>query len=700
MAVLASRSLKDDLEDLNDTRKAIENAECRARLDHKRTDSKQNLKNSREYAQALHREADQLYRSGDYESALVLYHRAANLYPKDSSHGVAARRTAATISSCNNPSKAVRKVSPISGEQLTAVLCPETAAIIANEKLKKSPEPATIPEVLSYFDNHKSYWKTQPSPRVSSNQLAKSKMAHKQMNNLAETSLKNLQASFDSGKMSSALKIAQELLLVSGGFHDPTRYQIAAYHYLSLIHVALGRHDRAVCSVSRLIRLSKSTADVNLLCRSLVTLGKVHLSFGHLEAAAKAWEHLAKDLKKPIPVAWIRHEIGRCYLETGKYERAMEMGFRCVDAATKGNSKKWMLNGRLLIGQSLAKLGRFVESLEELQVAAKITEEEGDTPMMSYIRDLIDQVAHALRMISFENGSYEIVASAISQDQATAKQNVNLFVSEQTVITTVFSQRKVITGGRREDESGNEGRITVVDEPLTNPDKKSSTYARSDLEEEGGGGNSTFRVKKSSPSDRKNRRISSSPSKSSSLSSSPSYSPKIKEVREKRVMKPRERVQKKIEGNSGNTMGTYVIEEALEKAAEEQVSDNEEGEMVDGVIARTMGGRMPTKLSDFGDKMTQRGDMLDALRVIEELGEKNEVELLEMLREMLFSTDNDKGRQGDFGDSGGDGFRNPRLGQDRQDANNRSIVITLPSSPRKCHANGDFNDCDIPLEFD
>lgn len=65
MAVLTSRSVKDNLEDLNDTRKVIENAECRARLDHKRPDSKQNLKNSREYAQALHREADQLYRRQD-----------------------------------------------------------------------------------------------------------------------------------------------------------------------------------------------------------------------------------------------------------------------------------------------------------------------------------------------------------------------------------------------------------------------------------------------------------------------------------------------------------------------------------------------------------------------------------------------------------------------------------------------------------
>lgn len=40
--------------------------------------------------------------SGEYESALVLYHRAASLCPNDSSHSVATRRTAATISSWNN----------------------------------------------------------------------------------------------------------------------------------------------------------------------------------------------------------------------------------------------------------------------------------------------------------------------------------------------------------------------------------------------------------------------------------------------------------------------------------------------------------------------------------------------------------------------------------------------------------------------
>lgn len=237
-------------------------------------------------------------------------------------------------------------------DQATSI---HSTSIITQSSIKKTRAfiqfLLAFSHTCSYFENHKNYWKSLPTPRVSNTQLARSKMMLKQLNNLADSSLKNLQAAFDAGKMSIALQIAQELLVLSGGFQDPTRYQISAYHYLSLIHVTLGRHDRAVCNASRLVRLSKSTDDIVQLCRSFVTLGKVHLSFGHLDAAARAWEHLSKELRAPIPVSWIRHEIGRCYLETGKPERAVEFAFKCVEAAVKGNSKKWMLNGRLLLGR-------------------------------------------------------------------------------------------------------------------------------------------------------------------------------------------------------------------------------------------------------------------------------------------------------------------------------------------------------------
>ncbi|KOX75304.1 Tetratricopeptide repeat protein 25 [Melipona quadrifasciata] len=680
MAVLARRGLTDDLEDLNDTKRAVENAENRARLRQEKTDDAQLAwKNNREYAQALHREADQLYRrtiiighfghfgqvlvlivrvirglsqgvtneskfaisSGDYESALVLYHRAGNLYPRDSSHGAAARRTVATISCCNNPAKAPRNVSSCSGERLTIALCPETAAITANQRLNKSPEPASIHEVLAYvrfrivgrdiwfsdcyvafrgknnlyllrflrefnpsrlfnrrgriashnthadstpminqvyFDNHKSYWKSLPSPRVCNAQLARTKMTFKQLNSLAETTLKNLEASFESGKLPAALKITQELLALSEGFQDPGRYQIAAYHYLSLIHVAMGRHDRAVRSASRLIRLSKSTENVAQVCRSLATLGKVHLSFGHLDAAAKAWQHLAKGLRKPIPMAWIRHEIGRCYLETGRYEKAAEMGFDCVDAATKANSSKWTLNGRLLLGQSLAKLGRFVESLEELQIAAKITEEEGDTPMLSYIRRLIDQVARALA------ARRPLREPARLQDC-----NAGARSSEETkpMTTSVFSPRKATT--ERPDSKGDADKT---------PSYRQYT-ARSDLEMARARG--AVQLKRENSSD--------------------------------------------VSLRSGNT---YVVQEgsrSLSENLEQVASDNEEeGGMVEveeeGERA-TDGGLLGELLEYQEDGILgeERGDMLNAVRVIEELGKKDEVELLQMLRDMLLPTE-------------------------------------------------------------
>lgn len=46
------------------------------------------------------------------------------------------------------------------------------------------------------------------------------------------------------------------------------------------------------------------------------------------------------------------------------------------------------------------------EALEELRNAAKISEEEGDTPTLSYIRDLIEQLTRALREVTLGEDRY------------------------------------------------------------------------------------------------------------------------------------------------------------------------------------------------------------------------------------------------------------------------------------------------------
>ncbi|KAG5320264.1 TTC25 protein, partial [Pseudoatta argentina] len=407
MATSARWKLNSTVHDLDVTKQTVENAESRARLQIKTSVLKLPHGNIRQFAQALHHEADELCQRGEYESALVLYHRAASVCPRDSRHSVAARRTAATINSWNNSEKSSTKDDAI---------LRTTSSHDVTLKAHDTPK---------HLNHKKTSGKIFPTLGPLTSKLIRSMAMLKHVNNRANAMLKNLKANFNAGKMKTSLRLAEDLLTLSSGLED-SRYRILTYQYLSLIHMKLGRHDRACSNVAMIVRLSKSTNDVILLSRALVTLGRVHLSFGHLEAAARALENLSIHVDHPVPRAWVHHEIGRCHLETGKYVKALRKATQCRECAEEANSKKWTFHADLLRAQCLAMLGRFAgddsisqtvvpKALEELRIAAKISEEEGDTPTLSYIRDLIEQLNHALREVTFsEERCFESILRRLS----------------------------------------------------------------------------------------------------------------------------------------------------------------------------------------------------------------------------------------------------------------------------------------------
>ncbi|KAL6263797.1 hypothetical protein P5V15_003880 [Pogonomyrmex californicus] len=406
MAISARWKLNNRAEhDLDVTKQTVENAESRARLQIKTSASRLARGSNRQYAQALHRQADELCERGEYESALVLYHRAATVCPHDSSHGVAARRTAATISSWNNPEKSSASTRDDAISRVTSNY--ESTALKARDASRSSDALSIIPDILKYLDSHKrTSNKISFDLRSLTARLTRSKTMLKHINNHADAILKNLKANFNAGKMKTSLKLAEDLLMLPSDLGDSRRHRIPAYRYLSLIHTALGRHDRACSNVAMMVRLSKESNDVVLLSHALVILGRVHLSFGHLEAAARALENLSIHVEHPVPRAWVHHEIGRCHLEMGKYVKGLRKATQCRECAEEANSKKWTFRAGLLRAQCLVMLGRFAEALEELRISAKISEEEGDTPMLSYIRDLIEQLNRALREVTFGEDRY------------------------------------------------------------------------------------------------------------------------------------------------------------------------------------------------------------------------------------------------------------------------------------------------------
>lgn len=93
------------------------------------------------------------------------------------------------------------------------------------------------------------------------------------------------------------------------------------------------------------------------------------------------------------------------------------------------NSKKWILRGQLLSGQSLLKLGRLAEAVGALKTAARIAEEEkveeeeegaSDQSILLYVQSLIDQVTCLLRRLNRErDGRIELRGDEMGRDSST-----------------------------------------------------------------------------------------------------------------------------------------------------------------------------------------------------------------------------------------------------------------------------------------
>lgn len=88
--------------------------------------------------------------SGEYESALVLYHRAATVCPNDSSHNVAARRTAAMISSWSNPERSSARLSVSTRDDAISkvTLCPTRTAFREHDISKSCDNLSITPDIL------------------------------------------------------------------------------------------------------------------------------------------------------------------------------------------------------------------------------------------------------------------------------------------------------------------------------------------------------------------------------------------------------------------------------------------------------------------------------------------------------------------------------------------------------------------------
>lgn len=118
----------------------------------------------------------------------------------------------------------------------------------------------------------------------------------KQLNKCVKSTFNDLETAYQARDSERVRKFSDELVNLVSLTDEPEQNQVETCAYLVEKQLELGRHDRAVDLVTKMIFVARTSNDVVSLVKALVTLGKVHLRFGFVDALVRVWEKLVGDL--------------------------------------------------------------------------------------------------------------------------------------------------------------------------------------------------------------------------------------------------------------------------------------------------------------------------------------------------------------------------------------------------------------------
>ena len=154
-------------------------------------------------------------------------------------------------------------------------------------------------------------------------------------------------------------------------------------------HLEMGKYALALQSHQRDLELSKSSENKDGVSRAYENIGRVYARNGKYKDALQVWEKKLPMAENDMEKAWLYHEIGRCHIELGNYDTAIDFGKRCLEYSDKINDAVWQLNAVVLIAQSLAKKDNeasLTSAVEHFNRAIEMTEKQSESLRLHFSR--------------------------------------------------------------------------------------------------------------------------------------------------------------------------------------------------------------------------------------------------------------------------------------------------------------------------
>ncbi|XP_034150814.1 tetratricopeptide repeat protein 25 isoform X2 [Esox lucius] len=381
------------------------------------------------YSTGLYQKAEALYTMGDFEFALVFYHRGHKLRPELQEFRLGIQKAQEAIhNSVGSPSsvklenkgdlsffhqtddgresmvKTVRPTGVIhplrremkqQNQKMAKLLLGELYSdkeylekLLKDEDLVKSKMRGgerlqdIIVNCITYLDTRTEFWRQQKPiyARERDRKLTQQKWNKSRQNPPFDPTrfvLKNLEeidAALTVGDAEGSLKKAQEVLKSVQGWSEdvvPNKKEVLGnlHSCIGNALIDLGEMNKALDNHQKDLDLARQYKLPDAMSRALDNVGRVYARIGKFPQAIDAWEEKIPLARGGLERTWLFHEIGRCYLELKRYHQARDYGARSLAAANEIADEKWQLNACVLVAQSEMRLGNFTSSVAHFEKA-------------------------------------------------------------------------------------------------------------------------------------------------------------------------------------------------------------------------------------------------------------------------------------------------------------------------------------------
>ncbi|KFP30802.1 Tetratricopeptide repeat protein 25, partial [Colius striatus] len=393
-------------------------------------DAEASLQTDKTFSKGLYQKAETLYMMGDFEFALVFYHRGYRLRPELQKFRLGIEKCQEAIINCvGSPSsvklenkkdlcfisrqaevqkanqnlqfrltkdqKRTKKQKPVRNPKMERQLLGELYADKAYlEKLLKDKdlmESSTKQGIkvgdlvlggISYLDKRSEFWQQQMPiyARVRERKLRQQwgtrnkKQKPADVGRYIEKSVEDIEMLLSGDSPEESYKKAKHVLKMIQGWPDeeiPDKNKLIGtlHSCIGNAQFKMGQLEAALQSHKTDLENARQNNLPEALSRALENVGRVYCHTGEFQQAIEAWEEKIPMTKSIQEKTWLFHEIGRCYLELNNAEAAQTYGEKSLRSADEEGDVEWQLHATILMAQAEVKLENYQSALLSFEKA-------------------------------------------------------------------------------------------------------------------------------------------------------------------------------------------------------------------------------------------------------------------------------------------------------------------------------------------